>query len=350
MFMMIVGPVGSGKSILLRSIAGETTLVRGSFSPPPSGVAFCSQSVWLRNASVRDNIIGEDEFEESWYNSVVWSCGLLKDFAEMKTGDQTSIGSKGISLSGGQKNRIVLARALYSRKPVFLIDDMIAGLDNTTEKLVFDRVFSTNGLLRKMGVTVLLATHATHFARHADRVLVISAGRIVEHATYKELVDGGKVDPLILGGTVSIQQDRTGAEDDIQPLQSEKIITAIQDQDEDEDASRQAGDSRSLLFFPQAIGPFHTALYFGLLVVTTVATTIQCGSLLGDDYSKMLIVPNSPVAQMVGTVQRSQQVRHYQESVLVRHHNRGQHHHIFHMDRVSILPTLEAFPICYTFS
>lgn len=308
---MIVGSVGSGKSILLRSIVGETTLAKGSFNPPSSGVAFCSQLVWLRNASVRDNIIGEDGFEESWYNTVVWSCGLLRDFSEMKKGDRTSIGSKGISLSGGQKNRIALARALYARKPVFLIDDMIAGLDNTTEKLVFDRVFSTNGLLRKMGVTVLLATHAVHFARHADRILVVSAGHLIEDATYQELVDRGNVNPHIFGDTSDIQQHETGAKDDTQPPQSEKTITAILDHVEEEDVSRQAGDSRSLLFFLRAVGPIHTALYFGLLIVTTVATTIQCEFLLVEASSEMLIASNSLVAQMVGAVQRSQQVSHY---------------------------------------
>jgi ATP-binding cassette subfamily C (CFTR/MRP) protein 1 len=320
---MIVGPVGSGKSVLLRSIVGETTLVKGSFNPPSSGVAFCGQSVWLRNASVRDNIIGEDEFEDSWYDSVVWSCGLLRDFAEMKRGDKTSIGSKGISLSGGQKNRIALARALYAKKPVFLIDDMIAGLDNTTEKLVFDRVFGANGLLRQMGVTVLLATHATYFAREADRILVVSAGRVVEDATYQELVDEGDVNLHIFGDTADIQQHATSAKDDIEPPQLENIITAKRDQVEEEDASRQAGDSRSLLFFLQVIGPIHTTLYFGLLIVTTIATTIQCEYLLVDAYNEILTASNSLVAQMVGAVQRSQPVSHYSKSVFICHHNRN---------------------------
>ena len=193
----------------------------------------------------------------------------------MGKGDNTSIGSNGTSLSGGQKSRIALARAIYPRKPVFLIDGMIAGLDNTTEKLVFDRVFGTKGLLRKMGVTVLLATHATHFARYADRILVVSAGRLVEDAKYQELVDRSNVNLKGIGDAVAIQPDETGVMDDTEPPQSDTIITVILEQvEEDENASLQGSGSRGLLFFLRAIGSIHTALYFGLLVVTTVATTI----------------------------------------------------------------------------
>lgn len=144
-FTMIIGKVGSGKSIFLRAAVGEMKLWSGSFQPCTSGTSFCDQTVWLRNATVRQNIIGEDEFDEAWYNKVLWSCGLMQDLAEMKKGDQTPIGSKGISLSGGQKNRLSLARALYARNPLLAIDDMLSGLDNTTEKLVFDRVFGRNG-------------------------------------------------------------------------------------------------------------------------------------------------------------------------------------------------------------
>lgn len=300
---MIVGSVGSGKSTLLHSIAGETTFFTGSFNPPSCSVAFCSQSVWLRNASIRDNIIGEDDFEDSWYKSVAWSCGLLEDLATMKKGDKTRIGSKGTALSGGQKNRISLARAIYSRRPIFLIDDMIAGLDNTTEKLVFDRVFGMNGLLRTMGVTVLLVTHATQFARDFDRIIVVSGGRLVEDATYQELVDRGYITLHEIGDITAIQQHEIDTMDDNEPSQLESILPAIIDQVEEENYSREARDGWSLLFFLRTIGATHTALYFGLMVMTIVATTIQGGSLLVHGYSEMLIISNSPMAQMVGAVQ-----------------------------------------------
>jgi ATP-binding cassette subfamily C (CFTR/MRP) protein 1 len=286
-FTMIVGKVGSGKSIFLRSLVGETKLLSGSFAPPKSGTAFCDQAVWLRNATMQENIIGEDEFDETWYEQVLAACGLIQDLEAMKKGDQTSIGSQGISLSGGQKNRLALARALYARKPVLVIDDMLAGLDNTTEKLVFDRVFGPNGLLRKSNATVILATHATYYARYADRILVLSDGKVDEEGNFQELVERN-VDFQAFNGSAHNEDNEMEPADDLvaQAESSTKVIKrstpAYEDEDEEEDdEGRRSGDRRSLTFFLKAVGPLHVSLYWGLLIAATVATQIQCKSMQG---------------------------------------------------------------------
>ncbi|KAF2472940.1 putative ATP-binding cassette transporter [Lindgomyces ingoldianus] len=275
---MVVGKVGSGKSLLLRSLIGETKLLCGSFQAPSSGTAFCDQTVWLRNATVRENIIAEDTFEEPWYNSVVWSCGLVQDLTEMKKGDMTLIGSKGISLSGGQKNRISLARALYARKPILVADDIFSGLDSATEKLVFDRVFGRNGLLRKSGAMVILATHATYFARHADRIIVLADGHIIEQGTYQELITRN-VNLHEISGDYSHENLYDDLLDDIDSEASETAISPNPEpqleEDEEEDVARRSGDRRSLLFFISAVGTLHCSVYFSLLTLTTAATTIQ---------------------------------------------------------------------------
>ena len=103
----VVGPVGSGKSMLLLSILGETLHLGGKTTRNKTAIAYCSQTPWLMNSSVRSNIIGILEFEEEWYRMVVWSCGLDDDFAQISEGDRTNVGSNGVSLSGGQKQRIV---------------------------------------------------------------------------------------------------------------------------------------------------------------------------------------------------------------------------------------------------
>jgi ATP-binding cassette subfamily C (CFTR/MRP) protein 1 len=278
---MVVGKVGSGKSVLLRALVGEAKLLGGSFRPLPSGTAFCDQSIWLRNATVRDNIVGEDAFDESWYNNILWSCNLTRDLDGMKKGDMTPIGSKGVSLSGGQKNRISLARALYARKPILAIDDMLAGLDSTTEKLVFDRVFGCNGVLRKANATVILATHATYFARHADKIIVLSEGRITEHGTYQELIARKFNFNEINANARDDRLEFDSAEDT--PNASLKMTPPepriLQEEEEQDDDARRAGDSKSLMFFMKSVGTFHSVIYFGLLAITTVATTIQCKSL-----------------------------------------------------------------------
>ncbi|KAF2502909.1 P-loop containing nucleoside triphosphate hydrolase protein [Lophium mytilinum] len=278
-FTMIIGKVASGKSVLLRSILGETTVVAGSVSSTSMGcgMAFCDQSTWLRNITLRDNIIGEDALDDAWYSSVTWACGLQKDFKELKNGDLTRIGSKGGSLSGGQRNRISLARALYARKPTVIIDDVLSGLDNTTEKLVFDRVFGPNGLLRKSRTTVILATHSTHFAQQADKIVVMSAGRIVDQGTYAELASR-KVPFHAFDAGSDVGSDSSEELKNVE--EDEKALgmvdaTSLPDESQDDDTDRRSGDMRSMLFFLSAVGKVQVSIYFALLACETVSTTMQ---------------------------------------------------------------------------
>ncbi|KAL5384917.1 hypothetical protein DPSP01_005024 [Paraphaeosphaeria sporulosa] len=275
-FTMIVGKVGSGKSVLLRSLVGETDLSRGQFQHSRLGSAFCDQQVWLRNATVRENIVGEDALDESWYQKVLWACGLLQDLQVMKGGDSTAIGSKGISLSGGQKNRMSLARALYARKPVLVLDDMLSGLDNTTEKLVFNRVFARSGILRKSRATVILATHSTHYARHADQIIVMADGRIAEQGTYQELLEKNVDLRKFNDGETSSTADSDEETDSTSEADIASQLTPkpVDDKNED-DLARQTGDRRSLIFFIKTIGAFHMTLSWLLMVGGIVMTQIQ---------------------------------------------------------------------------
>jgi len=104
----IIGQVGSGKSTLLASIIGENALLRGSVTPSSlSGVAFCSQTPWMMNDTIRYNIVGGMEFDQKWYNFSVSVSGLEADLDVMSAGDQTRAGTNGASLSGGQRQRVV---------------------------------------------------------------------------------------------------------------------------------------------------------------------------------------------------------------------------------------------------
>jgi ATP-binding cassette subfamily C (CFTR/MRP) protein 1 len=103
----IVGPVGCGKSTLLKAILGESLLHNGEVQLLKSDIAWCEQEAWLVNASVQKNIIGFSEFDSLLYRDVIHCCDLTQDLATLPKGDQTTIGSKGMSLSGGQKQRVV---------------------------------------------------------------------------------------------------------------------------------------------------------------------------------------------------------------------------------------------------
>ncbi|GJC96884.1 ABC multidrug transporter [Colletotrichum higginsianum] len=144
--VMLVGPVASGKSTLLKGLLGEIPHVTGT-------VALSS--------TLRKNIICFSEFDLHLYRQVLKACDLEKDLAQLPEEDLTIIGSKGIVLSGGQKQRVALARAIYSRPEIALFDDIFSGLDNHTARTVFQRVFSADeGMLRAWGTSIVLATQS----------------------------------------------------------------------------------------------------------------------------------------------------------------------------------------------
>jgi len=102
------------------------------------------------------------------------------------------VGSRGISLSGGQKQRLSLARAVYARKDLIVIDDVLSGLDATTEEKIFARLFSKQGLLRDLGTTVIFVTHAVHRLSYADHVIAMnSTGTIIEQGSFDQLQGSG---------------------------------------------------------------------------------------------------------------------------------------------------------------
>lgn len=108
---MVVGPVGSGKSSLLKAVLGELDLQLGEIYVRPGRIAYCDQNPWIPNGSVRDCIVGthDGELESSWYHEVVRACALDEDIASLLNGSDTNVGSRGIALSDGQKHRLVCA-------------------------------------------------------------------------------------------------------------------------------------------------------------------------------------------------------------------------------------------------
>ncbi|KAG9238182.1 ABC multidrug transporter [Amylocarpus encephaloides] len=185
---MIVGPVASGKSTMLKAILGELKATDGTVAVSSKEIAYCDQTPWLRNATIQENIVGFAPYDQTWYYAVVRDCSLEPDLLQLPNGDQTLVGSSGITLSGGQKERVAIARAIYARKSIALFDDVMSGMDATTARAVFESCFSKQGLLRRSQTTVVLATHAAHFLPSADHIIVLnSSGQVAEQGTYEEL-------------------------------------------------------------------------------------------------------------------------------------------------------------------
>ncbi|GAB7354916.1 hypothetical protein MBLNU459_g5544t2 [Dothideomycetes sp. NU459] len=186
---MLVGPVGCGKSTLLKSLLGEMPVMSGTIVTTFNHVAYCSQTPWIFFGSLRQNIIGTSPWDAAWYACVVKACSLDADFAQLPDGDLSETGSGGSRLSGGQKIRVALARALYPRSPVVILDSCLSGLDNTTESAVAAAIFGREGLFRQFRTTVLAASSSASYLTYADNIIALGEhGEVAEQGSYASLL------------------------------------------------------------------------------------------------------------------------------------------------------------------
>ncbi|KAG1737506.1 ABC protein [Suillus paluster] len=209
----VVGRVGSGKSSLLQGLIGEMRKVSGKVSFG-GRVGYCPQTAWIQNATLRDNIIFGQSFEEDKYWRVLETACLLPDLQLLPDGDLTEIGEKGINLSGGQKQRVNIARALYFDPDIVIFDDPLSAVDAHVGKSLFQDAIV--GALRNRGVTVILVTHAIHFLSQVDHIYTLNNGVITESGSYDELIScGGDFARLDLefGGHASEGKDEDQAEE-----------------------------------------------------------------------------------------------------------------------------------------
>ncbi|KAL1862998.1 hypothetical protein Daus18300_008154 [Diaporthe australafricana] len=191
---MIIGPVASGKSTLCKALLGETAVAGGKtevrFSPQSARIGYCDQAAYLSNATIRENIIGFSRFEKERYDDVVEASMLRHDLNFLlPQGDDTQVGTDGITLSGGQKQRVCLARALYHNNDIVICDDVLRGLDADTEDHVFRKVFSPSGILRRKKATLVLCTHSVRYLPFADHIVALNEqGTISEQGTFQDLM------------------------------------------------------------------------------------------------------------------------------------------------------------------
>ncbi|ORZ16766.1 P-loop containing nucleoside triphosphate hydrolase protein, partial [Lobosporangium transversale] len=202
---LVVGPTGSGKSALLLALLGELERLEGSMYLPRldynkdnehgSGIAYVSQTAWLQNSTIRDNILFGKEFDQERYDAVIEGCALVTDVEILEAGDKTEIGEQGITLSGGQKQRVALARAIYSDASVLLLDDCLSAVDSHTGKYLFQTL--TGPLLE--GRTVIMATHQVQLTLSAaSLVIVLNKGEIVGSGAPEEAVRNKWIDTVAL--------------------------------------------------------------------------------------------------------------------------------------------------------
>ncbi|XP_037925199.1 multidrug resistance-associated protein 4-like isoform X2 [Hermetia illucens] len=213
----IIGAVGSGKSSLLQVILEELPLKTGS-ATCPGKISYACQEPWVFSGTVRQNILFGQEMEKIRYDSVVKACALIKDFEQFPEGDMTVIGDKGASLSGGQKARINLARAVYRQADVYLLDDPLSAVDAHVGRHLFEQVIGPTGRLARRHVTRVLVTHQIHFLKEADWIVVLNDGKIEMQGTPGDLSKSDNDFAQLLEQDVSDEEDEEEKETDDQTM------------------------------------------------------------------------------------------------------------------------------------
>ncbi|KAK9428356.1 P-loop containing nucleoside triphosphate hydrolase protein [Lipomyces doorenjongii] len=182
----IIGAVGSAKSAMLQAILGDLDRTSGCVTVRGQ-IAYCAQVPWIMNATVKENILFGKRFDAGFYEKTVHACALLEDFDALPYGDNTIVGEKGISLSGGQKARVSLARAVYTRADVYILDDPLSAVDQHVGRHLIDNVLGRQGLLA--GKTKVMATNAISVLSQADNITLLREGEVVETGLFAEVMD-----------------------------------------------------------------------------------------------------------------------------------------------------------------
>ncbi|VUZ42719.1 unnamed protein product [Hymenolepis diminuta] len=293
----VVGPIASGKSSFLLSLMGELQTIHPPSSPKHLRIAYVGYTPWLQKATIRENILFGEASDSDLLNTVIDACGLSVDLADMPEGLDTEVGEGGSRLSGGQRARVALARAVYQRADVYLFDDPLASLDSHVARSIIYKCIGRHGILAdKIRV---IATHQfkwlfdendNDLGGPADLVIKLSEGRIVDQWTpaNKTSRKGSKTDTESLEGTIlrnvtsdaslEVQHDNT---DDRTPLLA---FSSEDNQDSNEASSTNWEKFAFGSISGRVYWTYARALGYGLAAWVLISLTLMQASRNAQDY------------------------------------------------------------------
>ncbi|VDB91250.1 unnamed protein product [Peniophora sp. CBMAI 1063] len=238
---LVCGKLGSGKTLLLLSLLGEADHLTGQIlcprSPPDAianlsrsapapedwvveGVcAYVPQAAWLRNASIKENILFNMPYDETRYQKTLEACALINDLKILEDGDESEIGERGVNLSGGQKARVSLARAVYSRASILLLDDVLSAVDAHTAHHLFNECLK--GELMKGRTIVLVSHHVQLCAPGAKYVVALENGRVLYQGPSAEFQKGAVIRSLVQSEHSATKEEEK-AEEEREKAQAEE--------------------------------------------------------------------------------------------------------------------------------
>ncbi|KAI1276291.1 P-loop containing nucleoside triphosphate hydrolase protein [Xylaria sp. FL0933] len=277
--IMISGPIGAGKSMLLNSILGETTLTDGSLAClSTKDIAYCAQEPWIPNVRLREAILGSSLFIPDRYAEVIQLCQLREDIDQMPDKDETLVGDGGSRLSGGQRQRLALARAVYSEKKLLLLDDPFSALDTRVAHVIFHSLLGESGFLRREGRTVVLTTQNPQWLPYANKIMLLENGRIVHTGSFENLKD--ILQPKTLLERAGESENFAGESHVANAVSIAKATAQTPAQNQVNNESMAASKPRkqsALVFYMKSMG---TLRLFVFMVLTVILVSLNTGQTL----------------------------------------------------------------------
>ncbi|KAJ6483901.1 P-loop containing nucleoside triphosphate hydrolase protein [Mycena vulgaris] len=234
---LVSGATGSGKTAMLLALLGELHCVDGEVLLDKSRhqVAYCAQNPWLEHATIRDNIIFGSAygFDEARYQAVIEACALVRDLAVFDAGDMTEIGERGVTLSGGQRARIALARSLYSQAKCVLLDDPLAAVDMHTAQHIVANCLT--GFFARNRTIILVTHHISLCLPIANYLVELAEGRVLRQGTIKSLEESGILQKVVETEDQGFQDEQDDIavpadnEADVDPQEIEPVKRARSD-------------------------------------------------------------------------------------------------------------------------
>ena len=261
---VITGKVGSGKTTLLATIVGEVDISNGTISYMGTS-AYVSQTAWVFSGTIQENILFGEAFDNDKFAKVIEACALKEDFQKLTNGDLTFVGERGVVLSGGQRARVNLARAVYADADMYVLDDPLCAVDVTVGQHIFTQCICQ---LLKDKITIMV-TYDEKYMKLADQIVVLDNGSVLGKGVYSELKTASVLSGILDASYASHEETSQKRRECQEHTESESL--GLTEHLELSEEDRAAGFISSRLYwdyFRAGMHPLVMVLVFAVILVS----------------------------------------------------------------------------------